>query len=276
MPHYLRLCVLACGLGLSACTHATYTVYALTSSGSLVTFQSNKPATISNTVTVTGLPSGDSLVQLTYRPSDATLYGLTSNNELSTVDPTSGVATVVSTTQFSTQTLVNATASFDPIEDQMRVLSSQYNYLVDPTSGVVATDGTLIAFDSGDSNVNKTPELLSIAYDNDIPKATTTTLYALDEATYSLVQVGGLNQSTPSSVNDGLLHTIGATGISFAFAGLAIDEKNGDAIAALAPSGSPAALYNIDLKTGAASEIDTIGNGELTIISIALLPDIAS
>ena len=267
LRYALPLAALLC---LGAC-QKSYTAYALSSTGTIISFDTAKPGTISSSVAVSGLASGVSLVQLGYRPADNTLYGITSDNELATVAPATGVATVVSTSAFSSNTLSGASISFDPVQDQLRVISTEYNLRVN-SDGSLADSATKLAFDSSDSSSGKTPQIAAIAYGDPAAGTSTTTLYALDVTTHSLLRVGSADTGSTSSVDAGLLHTIGSTGVAFTTdAGLSLRSGESTAYAVLQQSGSAAVLYTIDLAGGAASEVGTIGSGDQTLISLALV-----
>lgn len=270
--HLARMALICAAAVLSCGCQKNYTAYALTSTGSIIKFDTSKPGTISSTVSVSGLSSGESLVQLTYRPANATLYGLASDNLLYTVDGDTGAATVVSSTAFSSDTLSSPTIGFDPAVDQLRVISTEYNLRV-TASGALNDTATKVAFDSSDTNSSKTPQLAAIAYDNPVSGASSTTLFALDVTTQTLLRVGDAGVSSTSSADSGDLHTIGSVGVSFtADAGLSVQSGTSTAYATLQQSGTGAALYTVDLSTGAASEVGTIGSGDQTLISLALIP----
>lgn len=260
--------LLLAALVLGACKN-NHTAYVLTSTGSILRFGTNTPGTIDNSAAVSGLSSGVSLVQIGYRPEDAQLYGVTSDNKLATVDPDNGVVTLVSASAFSSDSLSGAAISFDPVHDQLRLVTTEYNLRVDP-AGTLAQSATKLAFASGDGNSGKTPQIAAITYDNAVSGASSTTLYALDVTTHELLRVGDAGTSSVSSVDDGLLHSIGSTGVSFtADAGFSVRSDN-SAYAVLQQSGSGAALYTIDLGTGSASEVGSISDGDQTIISLAM------
>ncbi len=268
---FRSLFTLAAALSLCAC-QSNYTAYALTSTGSIIKFDTSTPTTISATVAVSGLSSGETLVQLSYRPEDAQFYGITNDNLLCTVNADSGVATLVSSSAFSSDTLSDAAISFDPVQDQLRVVSTEYNLRVS-SSGTLAASNTKLAFDGSDSNSGKTPQVAAIAYTNPAAGASSTTLYALDVTTQSLLRVGNSDASATTAVDSGDLHTVGSVGVSFtADAGLSIRSGSDTAYAALQQSGSGAVLYTIDLSTGAAAEVGSIGDGSQTLISLVLLP----
>jgi hypothetical protein len=265
-------CLMVLAAGMGAC-QKNFSAYALTSTGTLIRFDTKDPSKIVGEVSLSGLNSGQSLVQIDYRPADGSLYGITSDNELATLDPASGAVTVVSDTPFTTSTLASPAASWDPVNDQLRVITTQYNLRVNADGSLAAT-GTQTAFDSGDVNSAKTPQLVAISYNNHVANAASTTLYGLDLTTQSLVRVGDEGVSATSSVDAGVLHTLGSLGTSFgANAGINIEIANGTVYAALQQSGASAALYTIDTSTGAAASVGPIGSGDRTLIGLVIVPD---
>jgi len=268
MRPIFRCAVVLAVLVLAACKH-NHTAYALTSTGTILRFGTTTPGTIDHSASVSGLSSGVSLVQIGYRPEDALLYGVTSDNELATVDPDTGAATLVSSSAFSNNSLSGAAISFDPVHDQLRLVTTEYNLRIKP-DGTLADTATKLAFASGDDNSGKTPQIAAVTYDNAVSGASSTTLYALDVTTHELLRVGDSGTSSTSSVDNGLLYSIGSTGVSFtADAGFSVRSDN-SAYAVLQQSGSGAALYTIDLGKGSATEVGSIGSGDQTIIALAM------
>lgn len=279
--------LLAATLAMAGC-QKDFTAYALTSSGSIVQFNTNKPGTVNSTVAITGLSTGQSVVQISYQPSTGVLWCITNDGFLCTLDPVGGTATVVNTTSGlpftqhlgngnNTVRLTNPLMSFDPVSGDVRVISTQYNLLVNITSGLIDntdTENTQVAYDSQDVNDKKTPQLGGIAYTNPVVGAGQTTLYALDIATTSLVRIGDQNTSNAGSANGGDLRTIGTLNSPLSTnTGFAISPDNGDAYAIL-QSGGPATLYTVDLDTGALTNLGQVGgdNGsqEPTITSLVI------
>lgn len=273
MSKLLRtVCLIVLAASLGAC-QKSFSAYALTSTGTLIRFDTKDPTKIVGEVTLSGLSSGQSLVQIDYRPADGTLYGITSDNDLATVDPSSGAVTLVNGTPFTTTALPSPAMSWDPNSDQLRVITTQYNLRIN-ADGTLNTTATKTAFDSQDTNNGKTPQLVAIGYNNHVASAASTTLYALDLTTQSLVRVGNADAASTASVDSGLLHTIGSLGVSFGSnAALNIEIASGTAYAVLQRSGGSASLYTIDLPTGAAASIGAVGSGDRTIFALAIVPD---
>src|SRR5258705_11725879 len=69
------------------------TVYGLTTTNSLVVFDSATPGTASAALPGTGLVAGDTLVGLDFRPANGQLYGLGSGSRLYPINRLAGAAT---------------------------------------------------------------------------------------------------------------------------------------------------------------------------------------
>src|SRR4029434_2629751 len=74
---------------------APATRVALTSKDILVTFDSAAPEKILSAAKITGLADGENIVSLDARPANGLIYGLTNLNTLYTLNPYSGVATLL-------------------------------------------------------------------------------------------------------------------------------------------------------------------------------------
>ena len=109
-----------------------------------------------------------------------------------------------------------------------------------------------------------------MAYSNPFAGATTTTLYAINQATSSLAMIGGIN-GTPSP-NVGVVTDVGPLGVSITAGPTAFDiATNNTAFAVLRPSGGASTLYTISLATGAATPAGTVGDGTTTFDDIAVV-----
>ena len=272
MRVWIKLGVVAVALLLGACK-SNQTIYALTATGSLIEFDTSDPTSLNNQVSVSGLDTDESLVQICFRPSTGVLYGLSSNNRVVTIDTSTGTVSPVASSGFTSDTLASPIIGIDPVVDSMRVIATDVNDRVNLGAGTLDATATAVAYDSGDTNDGSTPALAALAYDNPAAGATSTTLFALDVTTQSLVRVGSSGVNTTSTTDEGLLHTIGKLGVSFSSsAGFAITSDGKDAYAVLKTSGAASKLYTIDLGGGGASLIDTVGGGDLTLISLAIAP----
>lgn len=267
-------CSVMLGLALlaSAC-EMERPAYALTSTGRILGFDAAEPTKIKTGVRVTGLGANESLIQLDYRPATGTFYGMTNQVRLCIVDPVTGVASLVSNTAFTSETLTSQVIDFNPVADRLRVIASQQNLRVNPNDGTLVMADTDVFFDSGDVNDDSAPQLAALAYDQNRSGGASTTLFALDVPTQSLVRVGSKN-GAPDSPNTGRLFTVAKLSVPFtASSGFDVEPDGDTAYAALSASGAGAVLYRIDLKTGAADRVDEIDDGDVTIISLAVGPE---
>jgi hypothetical protein len=100
------------------------------------------------------------------------------------------------------------------------------------------------------------------AYTNNFAGATQTTLYVVDSNLDILTTQGSPNGS-PVSPNTGQLFTVGALGFNTSdLVGFDISGLSGTAYAAFtAPGGAASQLFTVNLTTGAATLIGTIGGG---------------
>jgi Domain of unknown function (DUF4394)/PEP-CTERM motif len=241
----------------------------LTSTGNLVTFDSGTPGTIASNVAIIGL-GGETLLGIDRRPATGLLYGLGSSSHLYTINTTTGLATAVGAA-FSPA--LSGTAfgfDFNPVPDRIRVTSTDTsNFRLNPNDGTVAGTDTSLSYASGDSGAGLTPRVVGAAYTNNFNGTAVTTLFGIDSNRDVLVMLGGPN-GVPSP-NGGVLTTIG-TDLGFNtsdLVGFDISGTTGVAFASLvAPTGGAAQLFTINLATGTATLVGTIGNG-LTLTGLA-------
>jgi hypothetical protein len=288
-----RFALSALVVGAAALPAAAQTVYGLsasptgltTGSFNVVTFQASTPGTYTNNVAVTGLAAGQILVGLDSRPATTQLYALgyavaTSTAQLYTLNPNTGALTAVGSTQTlnlgSSIVPLRVGFDFNPTVDRIRVTAGTgANYRLNPdTGGIAATDGSL-AYATGDTNASQRASIGSSAYTNSYIGSTATLLYNLDEANSRLV--------TQNPPNNGTLNTVGPLGVSisdmFQTADLDIyfNAATGQntaylsvLTASIATSTASSTLYTVNLNTGAATPVGTLGTS-----SAAGITDIA-
>jgi hypothetical protein len=243
----------------------------LTSTGNLVTFDSATPGTIGSSVAITGLQSGETVLGIDRRPANGLLYGLGSTSRIYTLNTTTGLATAVGATPFSPALTGTAFGfDFNPAVDRIRVVSTDTsNFRLNPNDGTLAGTDTPQSYASGDSGAGLTPRVVGLAYTNNFNGTGVTTLFGIDSNRDVLVMQGGPN-GTPSP-NGGVLTTIGA-GLGFNtsdLVGFDVSGTTGAAYASLTPTtGGASQLFTINLTTGAATLVGTIGTG-LTLTGLA-------
>lgn len=251
-------------------------LFAVSSAGTWGTFMRGSPAKLCTTGDVSGLPADVSLLGIDTRPATSQIVGLGSDNTLYTVT-NAGVATELCdlaadpadvTAPFATlPTEASFGVGFNPVPDRLRVIaSSGENLRINPTPNgagqcLVITDTTI----SGATSVT------TAAYTNAIAGTASTALYGVDSGTDSLVRIGndpanGI-ANDPGNPNSGVATTIGSLGLGDVdgIDAMLIDSRtNGVLLATAAPEATASTLYTVNLGTGAATSVGTIGGGSGT------------
>ena len=231
----------------------------LSDNNTLVSFAPDSPGETS-TVEVTGVEA--QLLGIDTRPANGLIYSLDTNNNIYTIDASSGAATYVSTldTPFEGENISGF--DFNPAADRLRLVGdNDQDFRINVETGEVIVDGDL-AFADGDVNAGVNPNVTAAAYTNAFDGTESTQLYDIDNLLDQLVL-----QDPP---NDGTLQTVGDLGIDFDTLGGfdIVSSPNGDN-AAFAVSNST--LYTIDISSGAASSVGEIGfDGHLQGFTLAL------
>lgn len=242
-------------------------IYGLDSLNTLVVFRATRPDLVTRTTAVTGLPGGERLIGIDFRPADGRLYGIGAGSRLYLIDTTSGAATPLGAGAF-TPSLLGTTfgVDFNPVVDRLRVVSdSTQNLRLDPVAGSVVGTDTVLAYASADPHAGVVPLVAGAAYTNSVPSAATTILYAIDAGLGVLVTV--------PAPNGGRLTTVGFIGVSTTAAvGFDIDGSTGLAYATLTPpAGGASRLYGMNLATGGVTLTGTVGH-TIPLVGIAVHP----
>src|SRR5262249_52015905 len=94
------------------------TLVGLTTDNRLLAFDRQTPGTIQGALPITGLPAGESILDVDFRPRTGQVYGLGSGGHLYTINTSTGAATQVGTGTFAVP--LSGTAfgiDFDPAAD---------------------------------------------------------------------------------------------------------------------------------------------------------------
>jgi hypothetical protein len=227
--------------------------YGLTGSNQLIQYNGNAAESPLATVTVNGLQSGETLLAIDFRPATGQLYGLGSTSRLYAISLTSGAATALGASPF-TPAINGSVVGFDfnPTVDRIRLVTGTgQNLRLHPETGAVAAT---------DQPLNPgSPNVVAVAYDNNVAGATSTTLYDIDVANKKLYR-----QDPP---NDGMLMEVGELGVTATDdGGFDISSDNAIALASLTVDGTNA-LYQIDLTSGKATALGALATA---IIGLAI------
>lgn len=219
----------------------------------IASFDSTATATVVS-IAVTGLQPAETLVGIDLRPGDGLLYGIGSTSRLYTINPVTGVATQVGNAGAFTLNGTFFGTDFNPVVDRLREVSdTEQNLRLNPINGTLS--GT-------DTNLNPAGNIVGVAYTNNYAGATQTTLYGIDSVTGNLVLIGSVN-GTPTSPNTGTITVVGSLGL-----GTSLDQHIGFDVSGLGglayatiTVGGQSNLYSINLSTGTATNLGTIGAG---------------
>lgn len=227
-------------------------VYGLTDNNQLVVFNSKNSASFSSTKTIMGIPSGEKLLSIDFRPATGELYAVSNASKFYIINTSTGNTRPVSTTSF-TPAISGTIASidFNPTVDRIRLVTNTgQNLRLHPETGALAAT---------DTGITTSSSITGIAYTNSVSGASSTILYDLDATSGKLFK-----QDPP---NNGTLAEVGNLGI--AFTGQAAFDINPDNSVALmaATTGSQNSLYRVDLSNGKATNI---GNLSQKILDLAI------
>jgi hypothetical protein len=231
-------------------------------SSALITFDSATPGITTAPVAVTGLEVGEFLKGIDFRPANGLLYGIGSKNTLYRLDVPSGAATLVaSITEFSTGLPLSLTGSigidFNPVPDRLRVITEDgLNVRINPDNGVTVIDGSTSPI-----------PIVGTAYNNNVAGAMSTSLYALEWVTDTLLRFTNPNAGTAELVGSLGVNTNPFLGFDVYGTDTAFAALNGTTVGG--GVGGPTGFYSISLATGAATLIDYVG-GESTLSGIAV------
>lgn len=244
----------------------------LTNNNALIQFDTNRPNTTTEQK-ITGTLTNEKFIGIDFRfrtttDKSNTLYGLTDQANLYTINPSTGIATLVTAlkagpgSSFSALDGVQFAVDFNPTADRLRVISnSGQNLRINVDTGETIQDGKI----NGVTNA----VISAAAYTNSFQtpiSALSTELFNLDQTNQLLTK-----QIPP---NDGTLVRLGSLGVSlglndgFDIAG----GDNGLALAAISNNNGPSVLYRIDLN----SDVTLTTQRARPAVSVSGTPNIAS
>lgn len=287
--------------GLAVQSPASMAVIALSADGTqlirfaaatpgLTTFASPPPPAMPNVIT--GVTAGESLVGIDFRPATGQLFALgvnaaMNNGTIYRLDPQTGVATVAVAGTVGSIAFVDASNNavdlpdpatagygfdFNPVVDRIRVTTSTgLNFRIDQTTGL-PLDGNAATGVNPDGGINNGVTITGAsgsAYTNSVAGTAFTTLYALSEAGSQLTI-----QNQPNAGTQTLPLTVRLNGSPLVFTNVNGFDIPSDVRAPLSNAavtsgsgfaalkvGATTQLYRIDLVTGAATNLGTIGAG---------------
>jgi hypothetical protein len=232
-----------------------FRIFAVDTAGALLSFQSDNPLVIQGKATPTGLPAGERLTAIDFRPSTGVLYGITNTGKLHYIDKSTAQCFLVGNGLVPGLAFSND-IDFNPVADVMRQVSGGQNSRVNASAGIlIANDPNL--------NISGTPVTggCATAYTNSFAGATSTRLFTMDSAT---------NRVYAQNLTTGNLTS--AVPLPFTFAsnaGFDIAPNNLGFIAATPAGANQSQLLTFDPGSGTVLPLGGIGGG-VTIQSIAV------
>lgn len=229
------------------------TIFGVSGTNQLVRFDSASPNNVTVVGPVSGLQSGENILGIDFRPSNGLLYALGSTSRIYIIDTTTAAAAPVSSTPFSPA--LSGTSfgiDFNPVPDAIRIVSNTGQSLrINPNTGQSANT-------TGDTSLNPgSPNVTAALYVNNFAGTTVTTLFGIDTTQNTLVRIGGPDGNP--SPNGGVVTTIGPLGVDPTDAtGFDFTTGSGSSFAAFTVGGATQ-LYTVNLTTGAATPVGTIG-----------------
>ena len=243
-------------------------VYATTTGGQLISFDSSSPGALSSSVSLSGVAG--SLVGIDFRPATPdTLYGLGNNGGVGTIYSINLVTGVAAPVYTLTTALAGTSfgVDFNPVPDALRILSNTGQNL--RITGFAT--GTFVTNVDGFLNIGGTAQsgVVAAAYTNSFAGATTTTLFALQDNT-----AAGTDQLfTVNPPNNGTLNSVATLAINVSqLSGFDINPVN----AAFLSWNGGNQFGTINLTTGGVVNNGAVGGGfagQVTGISVSAIPE---
>jgi hypothetical protein len=251
------------------------TILALTESNKLLRFNAGQPQKAVAVGTVSGLQPNERLLGIDFRVAKGVLYALGSSGRIYTLDTKTAQAKQVGVEPLAFSFSGDEFGfDFNPAVDRIRIVTdSGQNMRAHPDTGAgvdgnptepgLQRDGTLAWAPTEPDRDNRKPRIVAAAYTYNKQNEKITTNYAIDAQSGSLVMQGSKEGATPAvSPNTGQLFRVGSLGVSsFSEASFDIADVTGAAFVSI-NYGRAGKLYVLNLDTGSASLIGTIGGGE--------------
>ena len=234
------------------------TVYAVTDRAELIRFNAGQPQRVQQRLPLQGLAAGDRLVGIDYRVAHGVLYALSASGRLYTLDTTTARLQPVGTAAPVALSGQRFGVDFNPVADRLRVVSdSGQNLRLHPDTGALAASDPAL-----NTPIGAALGIAAAAYTYNKANDMLTTNFALDLATGALVRQGSAEGMQPVvSPNTGQITVVGALGTGpVDEAAFDIADTNNAALAALRSQGRTR-LFSVDLASGRATPIGTVGDG---------------
>jgi Domain of unknown function (DUF4394) len=242
------------------------TVWAVTDAAELVRFNAGQPTRLQQRLPLQGLAAGDTLVGIDFRVARGVLYALSAQGRLYTINTQTGRLAAVGTAAPVVLQGERFGFDFNPAADRIRVVSSSgQNLRLHPDTGALAATDPALNWAVPGTPAGAAPKVAGAAYTYNKNNDKLTTNYAIDITSGTLLTQGSVEGVAPAvSPNTGALMVVGAVGSmgtgAVDDAAFDIADIGNTALAALR-AGGRTRLHLIDLTTGRATLLGTVGDG---------------
>lgn len=243
-------------------------IVAVTVTNQLLRFNAGQPQQVRERRALSGLRAGEKLLGIDYRVARGELYALGASGQLYRIDVAKAVASPVGSGVALPAGGAEWGFDFNPTVDRIRVVSDNgLNLRLHPDTGALVAQDAPLAHADG-----KPAAIVAAGYTYNKTDDKLTTNYALDGAAGTLVHQGSKEGVQPAvSPNTGRITTVGSLGIGpFRHATLDISDIGNVAYAGIRV-GEATRWHRIDLATGRASFVGTVGGGE-ALVGAAIEP----
>lgn len=242
-------------------------VYALTPDDELLSFDGDRPDQ-AESMDITGLVGGESLVGIDFRPANDLLYGLGDQGFIYTIEPNTAVATRgTQLNQMGTPVQLRGDKfgiDFNPVVDRLRVVSdADQNLRVNIDTGATTVDPDLSYANGSD------PVVVGAAYRNSQPDAAATELYYIDASKDTVAETADPNAGVLTTVGKLGLNTNKLVGYDIETVGTSPADDRGFAALQDKRSGT-SKFYKVNLETGKAKLVGRIGERGTDVEGLAI------
>lgn len=243
------------------------TVVAVNDSGELIRFNAGQPQRLLQRLPLKGLPAGERLVGIDYRVARGVLYALSSGGLMYTLNTDTAQLTRVGTAGPLALSGQRFGFDFNPAADRIRVVSDGgQNLRLHPDTGALAATDPAVRAATSEARLG------GAAYTYNKKDEKLTTNFVIELGSGALLLQGSREGVLPAvSPNTGALTPVGLLGTGgLEDAAFDIADLNNAAFAALRQGGRTR-LHEVDLSTGRATPIGTVGDGR-ALWGMAIVP----
>lgn len=236
------------------------TVWAVNEAAELLQFNAGQPRRLLRRVPLQGLAEGDRLVGIDFRVARGVLYALSRQGQLYTLDTKTGRLSAVGAAAPVALQGERFGFDFNPAADRIRVVSDVgQNLRLHPDTGAVAATDPALHWAVPGLAV---PVVAAAGYTYNKTDERLATHYAIELRSGALLMQGSREGAQPvASPDTGQLRAVGTLGTgALEDAALDIADVGNTALAALR-SGGRTRLHLLDLGSGRATLLGTVGDG---------------